>query len=142
MDISLTKLVLLLWALLRYGQPQGWDTALQVQLSLSLPGPGVVVGVNFDPIPIYYRSLPDSLCGLYDGAIVVDPSAPERGCRNTLEHELAHAWQVRSYGLIQPITYALSPKLWEPNPPWSGTPSTPRVLEFSLVRIWLPIVDF
>ncbi|BDX35473.1 zinc metallopeptidase motif-containing protein [Thermus phage MN1] len=141
MDISLVKLILLLGALLRYGHPQEWDTALQVRLSLSLPGPGVVVGVNIDPIPIYHRSLPGNLCGLYDGAIVVDPSAPEKGCRDTLEHELAHAWQVRSYGLVQPITYAFSPGLWEPNPPWAGAPSAPRALEFSLIRIWLPI-DF
>lgn len=140
MDVSLTKLLLLLWALLAYGRPDGWDVAWQVRLSFYLPDPSGSISVAWDPVPIYYRPLPGDLCGEYRGGVVlIDPNARGKGCSYTLEHELAHAWQARSYGLIQPLTYALSPSPWEPERPWGGAPWAPRVLEWSLVRLWLPI---
>lgn len=73
------------------------------------------------------------------GAVIVDPEAPKKNCSYTLEHELAHVWQARSYGLLQPLTYALSPPLWEPEHPWGEVPASPRVLEWSLLRFWLPL---
>ena len=140
MDVSLTKLLLLLWALLAYGRPDGWDVAWQARLSLYLPGPVGSVSLAVDPVPIYLRPLPGDLCGgYYGGVVLVDPNAQGKGCSHTLEHELAHVWQARSYGLLQPLTYALSPPLWEPERPWEGVPWTPRILEWSLVRLWLPI---
>lgn len=139
MDISLVKLVLLLAGLVAYGRPDGWDVAVQARLSFHLPGPVGSAGLAVDPIPIYYRRLDGDLCGLYWGPVVVDPEAGRKGCENTLEHELAHAWQARSYGLIQPITYALSPPLWEPERPWGEVPASPHVLEWALVRFWWPL---
>lgn len=137
MDISLVKLVLLLAGLVAYGRPDGWDVAAQARLSLYLPGPVGSVGLVVDPIPIYYRPL-GGPCGLYWGPIVVDPEAGRKGCSNTLEHELGHAWQARSYGLLYPISYALSPPLWEPERPWGEVPASPRVLEWALIRFWWP----
>lgn len=139
MDISLTKLLLLLWGLLAYGAPDAWDVAWQVRLSLYLPGPAGSVSIAVDPVPIYYRPLPGDLCGVYEGVVIVDPRAQEKQCFYTLEHELAHVWQARSYGLLQPLTYAISPRLWEPKRPWEEVPPAPRALEWALVRFWWPI---
>jgi len=139
MDISLVKLVLLLAGLIAYGRPDDWDVAVQARLSLYLPGPVGSVGLAVDPVPIYYRPLEEDLCGLYWGPVVVDPRAGEKGCEAALEHELAHAWQARAYGLLQPLTYAISPSFWEPVRPWEEVPASPRVLEWSLIRIWWPI---
>ena len=139
MDVSLTKLLLLFWAFLAHGRPDGWDVAWQARLSLYLPGPAGSVSLVVDPVPIYYHPLPENLCGVYEGAVIVDPRAPEKGCAHTLEHELAHVWQARAYGLLQPLTYAISPSLWEPERPWEGAPPAPRVLEWALIRIWWPI---
>lgn len=141
MDVSLTKLLLLLWALLAYGRPDGWDVAWQVRLSLYLPDPGGAVSVAWDPVPIYYRPLPEGLCGEYrGGAVLIDPRAAEKGCGRTLEHELAHVWQARAYGLLQPATYALAPSIWEPaERPWEEVPPALKVLEWGLVRLWWPI---
>ncbi len=139
MDISLVKLILLIAGLVAYGRPDGWDVAAQARLSLYLPGPVGSVGLVVDPVPIYYRPLPGNLCGgYYGGAVLIDPNARGKGCSYTLEHELAHVWQARAYGLLQPLTYALSPSLWEPERPWEEVPSLPRVLEWALVRIWWP----
>lgn len=142
MDISLVKLLLLLWALLAHGNPDSWAVAWQVRFSVYLPDdPGVAISVAWDPVPIYYRPLPGELCGEYrGGAVLIDPRAPEKGCGRTLEHELAHVWQARSYGLLYPISYALSPSPWEPaERPWEEVPPAQKVLEWSLVRLWLPI---
>jgi hypothetical protein len=34
------------------------------------------------------------------------------GCRNTLQHELNHAWQLRTWGLLYPISYLANPGYW------------------------------
>ena len=137
MDISLTKLLLLLWGLLAYGAPDAWDVAWRVRLSLYLPGPAGGVSLAVDPVPIFYRPLPGDLCGeYYGGAVLIDPNVRGKGCSYTLEHELAHVWQARAFGLLQPLTYALSPSSWEPERPWGEVPASPRVLEWALVRFW------
>lgn len=137
MDISLIKLLLLIAAFLRHGTPDSWDIALQARVSVYLPGPAITFSVGYDPVPIYYRAL--SQCGLFDGAIVVATDAADKGCSNTLQHETAHAWQLRTYGLILPTTYPAAPGLWEPERSWDGVPPLPQVLEFSLIRFWLPL---
>ncbi len=139
MDVSLVKLLALLVGLFAHGRPDAWDVAWQARLSLYLPGPGGSVSLAVDPVPIYYRPLPGDLCGEYYGVILIDSRAGEKGCRNTLQHELAHVWQSRAWGLVQPLGYALWPHLWEPRRPWEEVPAAPRVLEWALVRVWLPL---
>lgn len=139
MDISLVKTLLILYGLLRFGAPDNWDVAMQAQLSVYLPGPAASIGLNIDPVPIYYRPLEGDLCGVYYGIIVVDPNAAAKGCRNTLEHELGHAWQSRSYGLLVAATYLISEPLWEPAAPEHQIPPHKRVLEWSLIRLWFPV---
>ncbi len=103
-------------------------------------GPVATASINVDATPIYYRDLGDRLCGLYTGgAIYVSPRARDLGCRDTLEHEIAHAWQLRSYGLLFVLSYPLSPSLWEGERPWEGAPPTQRNLEWPLFRLWFPI---
>lgn len=92
-----------------------------------------------DPVPIYYRPLFGDLCVEYRGVVLITPNARGKGCSYTLEHELANVWQARAYGLLQPLTYAISLSLWEPVRPWEEVPASPRVLEWSLIRIWWPI---
>lgn len=35
--------------------------------------------------------------------------------------------------------YPAASGLWEPERSWEGIPDTPHVLEFSLIRFWLPL---
>lgn len=126
MDISLIKVVLILYGLLRFGVPDAWDTAAEVRLSLFLPGPEASIGLNIDPVSIYYRPLEGNLCGAYYGIVVIDPNAQAKNCANTPEHELAHVWQSRSYGPLQAITYLFSKSLWEPTAPSYQVPSHTR----------------
>lgn len=139
MDISLVKAILILYGFLRFGAPDAWDTAAEVRLSLFLPGPEASIGLNIDPVPIYYRPLEGNLCGVYYGIVVIDPNAQAKNCVNTLEHELAHVWQSRSYGLLVAITYPFSKSLWEPEAPSYQIPAHKRVLEWSLIRLWFPV---
>ncbi|WP_243028577.1 hypothetical protein [Thermus albus] len=142
-EVDLIRLILLLSGLLRFGGADGWDVAWRAGVSLAWPGPQAVIEVRVDPVPIYYRPLPGDLCGLYDGVVRVDPDAPAKGCRETLAHELNHVWQGRTYGLLQPLTYALAPGLWEPARPWEGASGmpAPRTLNWALIRLYLPLYD-
>lgn len=142
MDISIAKLILLLWGLFSYGSPDGWDVAWQVRASVYLPDVSGSISFALDPVPVYYRPLPWNLCGEYNGVILIDPNAQEKGCARTLEHELAHVWQARSYGLLLPLSYAFSPSLWEPERPWAEVPASPRVLEWALIRVWWPFAPY
>lgn len=141
MDVNLLKLLLLLFGALRYGAPNSWDTAVQVRFSMALPGPTGALELAVDPVAIYYQPLPENLCGNYVGVVVVDPHAAGKGCRETLAHELNHVWQIRAWGLLQPLSYAFSPTLWEPPRPWEGAESmpAPRSLNWPLIRFWIPI---
>ncbi|UZX16570.1 hypothetical protein KQ693_05940 [Thermus sp. PS18] len=141
MSVDVLKLLLLLFGALQYGAPNSWDTAVQLKLSVALPGPTGAVELAVDPVPIYYRSLPGNLCGDYVGVVVVDPRAEEKGCRDTLAHELNHVWQARAWGLLQPLTYPFSPGLWEPVHPWEGAGGmpAPRSLNWPLIRLWVPL---
>jgi hypothetical protein len=138
--VDLLKTLALLGALLLRGVPDSWDHALQVRLYLSVDGSGGLE-IAYDPVPIYFRALPGNLCGQFVGWVEVDPNAPIKGCRDTLAHELAHAWQFRSYGLLQPLTYGLSPGLWEPEVPASGVEGMPkpRHLNYALLKLWVPL---
>ncbi|ABU96945.1 hypothetical protein [Thermus phage P23-45] len=140
MSLDLIKLVLLGWALLTRGAPNEWDVALQARVYWSL-GAGGGLELAWDPVPIYHRALPQDLCGQFVGWIEVDPDYANKGCRDTLAHELNHAWQFRTYGLVQPITYALSAKVWEPEVPASGAEGmpAPRQLNYPLLKVWVPI---
>jgi hypothetical protein len=104
MSVDLIKLLLLLVGMWGQGNPDGWDVAAQVRLTLALPGPTGTVELALGPVPIYYRKLDDSYCGLFTGVILVDPDHREKGCENTLQHELNHAWQLRTWGLLSPIS--------------------------------------
>lgn len=143
MSVDLIRLLLILSGFARFGTPDGWDVAWRVGVSLAWPGPQAVLEVRWDPVPIYYRELPEGLCGLYDGVVRIDPSAGLKGCREPLEHELNHVWQARTYGLIMPLTYGLSPQLWEPERPWEGAGGMPalRSLSWSLIHLYFPLYD-
>lgn len=79
MDVSLTKLLLLVWALLSYGRPEGWDVAWQVRVSAYLPNISGSISLAVDPVPIYYRRLPGDLCGeYYGGGGHRGPGGPEK----------------------------------------------------------------
>lgn len=139
MMVDLTKLLLLLIGYALYGPPDDYDHAWSVRAGFALPGPSVSLEVSYDPVAIYYRSL-DRVAGRAWGQFVlVDPDYNPKG--TTLEHELNHIWQFRTYGLIVPLTYGLEPTLspWEPKPYTYNNLSmpAPRQLNFPLFRLVL-----
>lgn len=140
MSVDLIKALTLLWALLTQGLPEDWDVAVGARLSLGLDGVALEVGI--DPVAIYRRPPPwpwEELCGLDAlGAVFVNPDAEALGCRNTLDHELNHAWQYRAYGLAYALSYPAHPGLWEPSRPWEEIPYSPRVLLHPLIRLAIP----
>jgi hypothetical protein len=133
MSIDLIKLLVLLYGLCTYGRPDDWDIATQVRLTLTYPSLTGSIELVVDPIPIYYRHL-DYYCGLFNGVIIVDPNYRDKGCENVLQHEINHAWQMRTWGLMFPVLYSINPNYWE-GPPQPA----PRSLNWSLIRIWIPI---
>ncbi|AYJ74803.1 hypothetical protein phiMa_20 [Thermus phage phiMa] len=141
MGVDLIKALTLLWALVVYGLPDGWDVALGARLSLGLDG--VVLEVGVDPVGIYRRPPPwpwDGLCGLDAlGMVFVNPNAAALGCADTLDHELGHVWQYRAYGLAYALTYHAYPGWWEPSRPWEEIPHAPRTLLYPLIRLTLPL---
>ena len=141
MDISLVKALLLLAGLLANGRPDGWNVAWQASLSVGLPGPVGALEFRLDPVPYFYRPL-GGLCGAAYGAYyVIDPAWQEKGCVNTPGHEAAHIGQARAWGLVQPLTYAIAPGLWEPTPQYLGPEAmyVPRGLNWPLLRFWVPL---
>lgn len=95
-----------------------------------------------DPVPYFYRPLGGYWCGRAYGAYyVIDPDWQKKGCINTPAHEAAHIDQARAWGLVQPLTYALAPGLWEANPQHLGPEAmyVPRGLNWPLLRVWVPL---
>ncbi len=133
MLIDLTKLIILLVGMWGKGAPDDWDIAVQVRFSVTFPGLTGAVELALDPVPIYYRQL-EGYCGLFTGAILIDPDHAMMGCADTLQHELNHAWQLRTWGLLYPISYAVNPDYWESDPQ-----PAPRSLNCPLFRFWLPL---
>jgi hypothetical protein len=132
-SVDLLKLLILLAGMWGRGTPDSWDVAAQVRLTLAIPGPTGAVELAVDPVPIYYRPL-EGYCGLFTGVILVDPDHARMGCQNTLRHELNHAWQLRTWGLLYPISYLANPDYWESDPQ-----PAPRSLNWPLIRVWLPL---
>jgi hypothetical protein len=139
MLIDLTKLIILLVGMWANGAADDWDVAAQVRFSIAFPGPTAALELALDPVPIYYRPLSPDLCGISIGIIVVDQ---KDGCSpDVLQHEINHAWQLRTWGLAFPISYLIDPDYWEAKPQWNGTVGqpAPRSLNWPLFRFWLPL---
>lgn len=144
MDVSLVKLLLLLYGLAVHGSPDRWDVGLAVGATVAFPGPTATLEVRLDPVAVFYRPLPSDLCGYAVGAyVVVNPDYARKGCQNTLEHELGHIQQTRAWGLVHPLTYPFWRPVWEPPEPWRGTEGMyiPKGLNWPLIRVWLPLGD-
>lgn len=149
--VDLAKLILLLIGYTLYGSPDDWDKAWAIQLQVQYNSSGGVsssLELSYDPVAIYYREFsglkamdnkPSSAFSM--GAFVV--VEPGWGADVDLRHEIEHIWQMRTWGLLMPITYALDYSLWEPNPyTWdnfNGMPS-PRTLNWSLFKLWIPLI--
>lgn len=130
--IEMLKAVLLLAGLLRYGAPAGWDVAARLTLYV-YPETSPRVELLLDPVAIFRSPLPDRLCGYALGSYVV--LDPKPGCSNTLEHELNHIWQGRSYEILMPPSYALDADFWEAHPSWTAEDMfAPRRLNWALLQ--------
>lgn len=130
MTIDLIRAFILLWGLVLHGPPDRWDIAIQFALVASPEGLGVEV--IWDPVAIYHRHPPKGFCGMSFGQVVfIHPSPSDLECLYTEEHELAHVWQWRGYGLW-PFGYS------EPPEPWHQIPPAPYVMRHGLIRFSLP----
>lgn len=131
MTLDLIRALLLLGGFLLYGPPDRWDVAVQGVLVLSPDG--LAVEVLVDPVTVYVRVPPSGYCGMsYGQVVLVHPDPASLGCSSTLEHELAHVWQWRGWGLL-PFGYT------EPPEPWHQIPAAPRVMRHGLIRISVPL---
>lgn len=143
MDISLPKFLALFLLYLANGTPDSRVDDLQVALSFSLGGePSVYLQVKYDPVLVYRKPLPNGLCGqTFLNVIFINPEAPSLGCVNTFEHEMAHVWQGRTFGLLTPIPFYLFHEAFEPPYPASKTaaPYHQRLMGFSLVTFSIPL---
>ena len=139
MYVDFIKLLFLIFSFTN-GKPITEDIAWQVAFKFTLPENAPVVELAFDYVPVYSGYLNGDLCGVAYGAFaIVDPRYKEKGCENNLQHELAHIWQYRSYGLILPITYPFMKDLWETDEPWHKIPETHKILNFPLIKFYIPL---
>lgn len=136
--VDLIKALSAAVALLLFGKPEHVHHDFSIRLVLDSRG-SAALELAYDPVLQYTRQL-EGLCGqAWPNVVFIDPDW-SLYCKATLEHELAHIDQMRTYGLLQPVSYAFSPELWEPNPPSSGVPApVPRHFGWTLLKIWLPI---
>lgn len=139
MYVDFIKLLFLIFSFTN-GKPITEDIAWQVSFKFTLPENAPVVELAFDYVPVYSGYLNGDLCGVAYGAFaIIDPRYKEKGCENTLQHELAHIWQYRSYGLILPITYPFMKDFWETDEPWHKIPETHKILNFPLIKFYIPL---
>jgi hypothetical protein len=148
MDISLTKLLSLLFVYLMYGPPDYRVDDFSFGLSFSFGGgseTALYVQFKYDPVFVYSRELPNDLCGMaIYNAVFISPRANELGCEKPLEHEMAHVWQGRTYGLLLPIVYVAFNEYFEPPFPRSKyeLPYHKKVMNFSLITISIPVFPY
>jgi hypothetical protein len=148
MDISLTKFLSLLIIYLMYGSPDYHVDDFSFGFSLSFGGgsePALYAQLKYDPVFVYNRELPNNLCGMnIYNAIFISPRAGELGCKKTIEHEMAHVWQGRTYGLLLPIAYGAFKESFEPPFPRSNyeLPYHKKVMNFSLINISIPLLPY
>ena len=148
MDISFVKLLSLLVVYLMYGPPDHRIDDFSLGLSFSFGGgsePALYAQFKYDPVFVYNRELPGNLCGMtIYNAVFISPRAGELGCKNTFEHEMAHVWQGRTYGLLLPIVYGAFNDSFEPPFPRSKyeLPYHKKVVNFSLITISIPVFPY
>jgi hypothetical protein len=148
MDVSFTKLLSLLFVYFMYGPPDYRVDDFSFGFSFSFGGgsePALYVQFKYDPVFVYNRELPNNLCGMtIYNAVFISPRAGELGCEKTLEHEMAHVWQWRTYGLLLPIVYGAFNESFEPPFPRSKyeIPYHKKVMNFSLITISIPIFPY
>lgn len=142
MYVDLIKLVFLLLGLSRFGSPDLVDHAFSLKLAVSYDG--ISLQAVYDPVLVYYTNdIARGYCGIFLGSYtLINPQYKEMGCDNTLKHELAHAWQYRNYGLLQPISYMIDKSFWEGKNPSTEVPYHKKVLNFGLVTFSLPVLEF
>lgn len=145
MLIDLTKLVLLLIGYMLHGEPERWDYAWGVRLSVQGGyAESVTLEIAYDPVPMFRADLKDAkISGYAVGAYVVAGREYEGDMLEIIyRHELNHIWQTRTHGMLVPVTYAFMPSLWEPKPyefgNFEGMPA-PRALNWSLFKLWIPL---
>lgn len=143
MDVSLVKTFSLIVGLLFFGSPQrvvsDWSLGLTVGFGGSSE-PSLSLSFNYDPVFVYEKTLPNDLCGLsVVNLVFISPESTRLGCSHTLEHEMAHVWQYREYGLLSPILYLAFREYWEPQDGYTRVPYRRKSLNFPLVRIVIPL---
>ena len=148
MDISLIKFLSVIYALLHYGSPDYRVDEFSVGVLFSFgrsSEPALYLQVKYDPIFVYHRELPNDLCGMsIYNAVFISPRAQELGCTRTLEHEMAHVWQGRTYGLLLLLVSLAFNESFEPPYPKSmyEIPYHRRVMNFSLINISIPLFPY
>jgi len=148
MDISLVKLLSLLFVYFMHGSPDHRIDDFSFGLSFSFGGgsePALYVQFKYDPVFVYNRELPNNICGItIYNAVFISPRAGELGCEKSFEHEMAHVWQGRTYGLLLPIVYGAFNDSFEPPFPRSKyeLPYHKKVMNFSLITISIPIFPY
>ena len=143
MDISLIKTLFLVFGFLVFGKPDEVHSDYSFSLSISFGGSsgvGASLSVLYDPVFVYNRELPGDLCGLtYVNLVFISPRRNELGCLYTFEHEMAHVWQYREWGLLSFPLYFLFEEDWEPEDGYKRVPYHNRNMNYPLIRIVIPI---
>ena len=138
MSLDLIKTLIVLASYLWLGPPD--DTAHAWTIRLALAPDGAAVELVYDPVLIYYRPPPGSLCGMAIASTVfIHPEPARLGCENTLAHEMGHVWQYREWGLLFPFLYLADPNYWEGPEPWRSPPPHNKRLLHGLLRISIPV---
>jgi hypothetical protein len=139
MLVDLTKLVILLIGYALYGPPDDWDKAMSVQLSMQFDPVSARLELAYDPVAIFFQPNTGDKGGWALPSYVVVSTDDDIAVNVHLQHETAHVWQYRTYGLLMPLLYPTG--IWEPNPyVWNNlNMPNPRQLNWSLFRIWVPL---
>lgn len=148
MLVDIFKLLFIVFGLIRYGAPDSYETAFSYGLVISTTNYqdfSVALSLKVDLNTIYNLDeifwLGNEYCGLYfPGVILVSKRAHQLGCSNTLEHEIGHAWQYRTFGPFLPI-YGLFENL-EPEYPYYQIPPHRKTMNYSLITFYIPLPPY
>lgn len=143
MDISLIKFLALLFFYIYSGSPNkvihDYDLGLSFYLSENNVS-GVYLNLNYDPVFVYEKDLSSRYCGMtFINVIQINPRSEQLGCKYTFEHEMAHVWQYREFGLLTPIIKPFAPS-FEPEDGYKSIPWHSRKMNFPLIRISVPLI--